>query len=71
MKWIYHIILIAIGLFFTVLFGFDGVYVGFIASETELAQYPWSTELGWSYFNKTNYMIKGTLMAAFDYIYRD
>lgn len=68
MKLIPNIILIAIGLFFTALYGFDGVYVGLIASETELAQYPWGTELGWSYLNKTNYMIKGILIAALSWL---
>lgn len=35
----------------------DGIYVGIIASEDDLALYPFGTELGWAYLNRTNYML--------------
>jgi hypothetical protein len=54
-------LLVAVGLFFTIVIGWDGIYVGLIASESELNQYPWGTELGWSYLNKHNYMFASLL----------
>jgi hypothetical protein len=68
MRLILYILFALIGLFFTVLLGFDGVYVGLLASEEELSQYPWGTELGWTYLNKTNYMFSGLLIAGLSWL---
>jgi len=57
------IIFIALGLFFTLLYGCEGIYIGLFASAEELSEYPWGTELGWPYLNKTNYMLSGLLIA--------
>jgi len=52
-----------LGVFFTAFAGCEGVYIGLFASAEELSEYPWGTELGWAYLNKTNYMLSGLLMA--------
>lgn len=52
---------VAVGLFSTFVIGADGVYVGLIASQAELNQYPWGTEQGWQYLNKQNYMYSALL----------
>lgn len=61
-------LLVAVGLFFTIVIGADGIYVGLVASETELNQYPWGTELGWQYLNKQNYMYSSLLMTAVSWL---
>ena len=55
---------VAIGLFFTFVIGADGVYVGVLASQAELNQYPWGTEQGWKYLNKHNYMYSALLITV-------
>jgi len=54
---------ILLGIFITALAGPEGVYIGLFASGKELNEYPWGTELGWAYLNKTNYMLSGLLMS--------
>lgn len=61
-------VLVAIAIFFTALFAGDGIYVGLFAGEMELSEYPWGTELGWSYINKENYMFSGIGKAAITWI---
>lgn len=51
-----------------VLIGVDGIYVGLFASTSELANYPWGTELGWAYIDKTNYMVAALFKAAIAWV---
>ncbi len=55
------ILLIIFGVFGTVILGLEAVYIGIFASENELSEYPWGTELGWSYLNRHTYMISGLI----------
>lgn len=64
MKTITFWLSVAIGLFFTIVIGADGIYVGLVADQSELNQYPWGTEQGWQYFNKQNYMYSALLKTA-------
>jgi len=57
-------LLVAVGLFFTIVIGAHGIYVGLFASHAELNQYPWGTEQGWQYLNKQNYMYSALLKTA-------
>lgn len=57
-------LLVAVGLFFSAVIGADGIYVGLVASQAELNQYPWGTEQGWQYLNKQNYMYSALLKTA-------
>lgn len=59
---------IVLGIFFTVLVGFEGIYIGLLASAKELNTYPWGTELGWSYLNKTNYMLSGIFVTFLSWL---
>jgi hypothetical protein len=61
-------ILLSIAIFFTAVFGVDGIYVGLYASEQDLSNYPWGTELGWAYINKTNYMYAGLVKTMLSWL---
>ncbi len=50
------VIMVAVGMLGTLFFGYEAVYIGLIASEEQLAQYPWGTELGWTYLSPGHYV---------------
>lgn len=54
---IVKVLVVATGLLGTFFFGYEAVYVGFLASEEQLAQYPWGTELGWTYSSPGHYVV--------------
>ena len=62
------IILGLVAVLFSALMGWDGIYVGVFASESELDKYPWGTELGWSFLIKTNYMLHGLAISAISWL---
>lgn len=68
MKIAVYTLSILIGLFFTLLFGVDGIYVGLFAGQEELDKYPWGTELGWAYVNKENYMVSGLVKSLLSWL---
>ncbi|MGB2256054.1 MAG: hypothetical protein ACPH56_13580 [Spongiibacter marinus] len=51
------VIMVAVGMLGTLFFGYEAVYIGLIASEEQLAQYPWGTELGWTYLSPGHYVL--------------
>ena len=59
---------VLLGVFFTLLAGCEGVYIGLFATDEILSEYPWGTELGWSYLNKTNYMLSGLFIALLSWL---
>ena len=57
---LFQFLLTGIGLLATLFFGADCVFVGLLASDQQLAQYPWGTELGWAYLSPKHYVLSSS-----------
>ena len=68
MKKLLILLFVLTGIIFTLLIGVNSIYIGLFASEQELSQYPWGTELGWTYLNKTNYMMSGIVKSCLSWL---
>lgn len=61
-------LLLTTALLFSALFGADGIYVGLFADTKTLSAFPFGTEQGWRYHDKTTYMISGIIYTLFSWL---